>query len=468
MISSAIVLALVHLAAPVEGTSHLFVDDVLVARKSGVVRHAHACRKLPQPVIVSEMPWEQDGDDKRVYLYGTVIRDPESGRFRMWYNRLHEVLLAESDDGLHWLRPNLGLHEHAGSNANNIVLSGVHSPSVAYRPGAERPEFRYAMIGAAKGYHFLHSSDGVHWERCSPQAAFTGGDTCTLTYDARTGEYLAFHKRSHEWRGKERRLVYLASSRDLSTWSDPVLAVAPDEADDAQVRREGGAYAQFYNMSAFPAGGQFLGLLTHFRYRATAETAAPGQSRQDGPIDVQLTHSRDGRNWARCEDRTPVIPNGPYPYDAGCILGAANGPVIVGDECWLYYTAITGTHGAPLDRKQISIALAKWRRDGFVSLDAEEGEGYVETVPLALSGAHLTVNAEVTGSLRVALLNPAGQPLGGYGYEDCQALTGDSVRHAVHWSGHDRLPEQAKVCLAFRMDRAKLYSFTAGGIGLTD
>ena len=42
---------------PTIGTeTQLFVDDVLLAAKSGVVRRTHACRKLPQPVLVPEKP----------------------------------------------------------------------------------------------------------------------------------------------------------------------------------------------------------------------------------------------------------------------------------------------------------------------------------------------------------------------------------------------------------------------------
>ena len=57
------------------------VDDLLLDKKNGVVRRAHACKKLPAPVLVSEKPWDQDldGKDQRVYVYVTVLRDPNYG-----------------------------------------------------------------------------------------------------------------------------------------------------------------------------------------------------------------------------------------------------------------------------------------------------------------------------------------------------------------------------------------------------
>jgi hypothetical protein len=478
--------------------SQIFVDDVLVAQKRGVVRKVHPCRKLAEPVMASKEPWEQAGIDQRIYVYGTVRRDRQTGRFRMWYNRNHLVLYATSDDGLDWQRPALGLYESGDSKENNIVFPHFHSPSVVYNEQEADPEMRYQMLGYAKGadrgYYAAHSPDGLHWKLHPKNPVLPGGDTCTLALDPKTGEYLAFHKRTHEHRGKRRRLVYLATSRDVQHWSEPKLVMAPDQIDDGQVEAEGGRYAQFYNMSVFPYGGQFLGLVTHFRYSGPPKERGPMQSGDDGPVDVQLVHSRDGRRWHRCEDRSPVIPNGPHAYDAGCVLGVINGPVIVGDELWLYYTAITTTHGGYVPKKKITIALAKWRLDGLVSLDAGAEGGIVETVAMRMdgttglqpnasipphpdplppgereiglrantkrSGSRLVVNADASeGELRVAVLDEGGAPLPGFAEADCTPLEADAVRHAVCWKGQHRLPADRAIRLRFHLNRARLFSF---------
>lgn len=441
-------------------TPQLMVDDTLIAHKSGVFRKVHPCTKLPEPVLSAETPCEHDGDDRRVYIYGTVLRDPETGRFRMWYNRLRLVLYAESEDGLHWNRPNLGISDWEGNSANNIVYTNLHSPSLTYNPGVTNPEQRYAILGSESGYRILISNDGLHWKPGADAPVLQGGDTCTLTFDPPTGEYLAFHKHSIEYRGHSRRLAYLSTSRDLQTWSEPALVMAPDEIDDAQVVREGGEYAQFYNMSVFPYGGQYLGMVTLFHFSGASETKEKGQSRHDGRIDVQLVHSRDGRHWARCEDRSPIIPNGPHSYDTGCILGVANGPVAVGDELWLYYTAINTTHGGALPGKQAAIALAKWPRDRFVSLETDQDEGVIGTVPLSCPGTRLFVNADIRGNISIALLDASGQPLAGYGHEDCLPLKGDHLRHAVHWKAHHRLPPDTAIRMQFKMQDADLFSFS--------
>lgn len=448
-------------ARPIGDTPQLLVDDALVAQKSGITRHTHAAAKLPAPVLEPEKPWEAEGDDQRVYIYGTVLRDAESGAFRMWYNRSNLLLYATSHDGLTWERPELGLVELNGSKANNCLLSSVHSPSVIYNPNAA-PDERYLLLGFQrtpnKGYHLAHSPDGLHWTFYPKNPVLPSGDTCTLMFDPDSGDYFAFHKRSGPWLGQKRRLVYLSATRDVQAWPEPNLVMAPDAIDDAQVQKEGGQYGQFYNMSAFPYGGQSLGLVTHFRYAGEPARKGPEQSNSDGPIDVQLVHSRDGRNWARCEDRSPVIANGPYPYDAGCILGVANGVVRVGDELWTYYTAITTTHGGFVPEKRISIALAKWRLDGFISLDAGDEEGVVRTVPLKCTGGRLTINA-VAGQMSVAALDASGKPISGYSHEECLPITGDSVRHEVAWKEHKLLPTDRPVCLEFRLRKTTLYSF---------
>ena len=444
----------------------LVVDDVLLARKSGVVRRAHACRKLPTPVLVSEKPWEQalEGADQRVYVYGTVLPDQETEQLRLWYNRGSNVLFATSADGLHWQRPELNLVEYDGSKKNNLVFPHFHSPSVVYSPGAD-VDHRYAMLGCGRlpdrAYYAAHSSDGLHWKLYPENPILSSSDTCTLAFDDRTGEYLAFHKRTHVYRGHSRRLVYLATSPDMQAWSEPKLVMAPDAIDDAQVVEEGGLYSQFYNMSAFRYGDQFLGLVTHFRYTGPPAERGPLQSGADGPVDVQLVHSRDGRTWHRCEDRSAVIPNGPFSYDAGCVLGVSNSFATIGDEIWFYYSAITTTHGGYVPDKKITIAAARWRLDGMVSLDAGPEDGEIETKLLQCSGDRLIVNAEADGgTLTVAVFDRQGRLLPGFSDDDCEPVCGDGVRQSIRWAKHDRLPGDQPIRLRFTMRNAKLYSFS--------
>jgi hypothetical protein len=457
-------------------TSLTATDEDAWPARDGVALRLHAARKRAAPVLEAEAPWEthdQDGRDihRRIYIYGTVLRDPDTGGFRMWYNRaMDAVLMATSPDGVTWTRPALGLESFQGSMANNLLPIRLHSPSVVVDPLAE-PAERYRMLGygavagGPSGYCTAHSPDGLRWSFYERQPALPFADTCTLARDPATGEFLAFHKRTHEHRGYKRRLVYVAASPDMRMWSEPVLALAPDEKDDEQTLAEGGISSQFYNLSAFWYASHWLGLATHFRFRKRLDSNTPGQSRDDGPIDVQLVRSRDGRTWRRFEDRAPVIANGPHEYDLGCILGLANLPVVAGDEMWMYYTAINTTHGGALPEKQVSIARAAWRLDGWASWHAGSTGGWLETRPMSAAGQCLLVNAAArSGEIRVGLRNAEGRPLPGYTESDCVPIIGDGVRQPVRWKGGPTLPPEGLVSLRVMMRGANLFAlrFRAG------
>ncbi|MCB1093712.1 MAG: hypothetical protein KDL87_19385, partial [Verrucomicrobiae bacterium] len=67
-------------------------------------------------VIRADKPWEK----LMISFYLTVLDDPETGTLRLWYicrdakNRPN-VAYAESNDGLTWEKPNLGIVDYEGS-----------------------------------------------------------------------------------------------------------------------------------------------------------------------------------------------------------------------------------------------------------------------------------------------------------------------------------------------------------------
>ena len=111
-------------------------------------------------------------------------------------------------------------------------------------------------------------------------------------------------------------------------------------------------------MSVYPHAAGFIGLPTMFRLikRIPKSEVTPGQSPDDGPIDVQLATSTDGRTWQRTVPRVAIIPRGaPGTFDGGAILGVSSTCVHVGDKTWVYYTGLTTTHGGPMPPKRLSI-----------------------------------------------------------------------------------------------------------------
>lgn len=105
---------------------YLFVDNTWIDFSARVHRTIHQPQKLSAlPVLVPDKPWEGNA----VCLHGSVhVR--EDGLFQMWYQtflryadqQILKICYAESQNGIHWSKPNLGLIEFAGSKENNIVL----------------------------------------------------------------------------------------------------------------------------------------------------------------------------------------------------------------------------------------------------------------------------------------------------------------------------------------------------------
>jgi len=455
--------------------AQIFVDDVFVAAKEGVIRKVHPARKLARPVLEPDRPWEGG----RVYLFGSVYYDADAKRFVMWYSsyppqgkrdkrlsRTRRALVnyATSKDGLRWIKPNLGLYSFRGSKRNNIVYD-LENPSVIVDTMDPDSSKRYKMAGLAEGNMFwvASSPDGIHWKD-DYKNLFRSDDTLTWTRSPYTGEYLVFHKKDgYNIRGMGRRTVFLAASEKIENLTAGKLVLGADETDDLWVK-EPGQKTEFYDMSAFAYGGQFLGIAATFRHTRRIASPKPDQSPDDGPIHGQLVHSRDGHTWNRLDDRTPVIPTGPAAFDAGCILGMANTPVLVDNEIWLYYTAVTTTHGGAMPEKRITLGRAAWRMDGFVSIDAAEKGGMLETVLLELDADQLIVNADAAdGCVTVEVLDEQGKILPGYSQRDCLPIETDSIRHTVKWKGQDRLPIDQPLRLRFHLKSAKLYSYRVTG-----
>ena len=112
----------------------LLVDDTLIERTGGEVElrlHSPVEREV---VFTHDRPWEGGYSG-----YNTLFRDGD--RYRMVYRAAAwpgigkepslSVCLAESRDGIHWVRPELGLVEFQGSKKNNIILSGK-SPTPSF------------------------------------------------------------------------------------------------------------------------------------------------------------------------------------------------------------------------------------------------------------------------------------------------------------------------------------------------
>ena len=459
-----VILAAAGAPRPLRPGTELFVDDARIARRENVTRTTHPARKPPRPVLEPDRPWEAG----RVYVYGTVHRDA-AGRFHLWYTAPAKMLYATSPDGLNWTKPELDVATHEGRRTN-IVFPVSHGGAVLVDEAESDPARRYKALIAEPirvgGFSGYFSADGIHWTRYGHDRILTvGSEIGQVVRDPATGKYLGYIRpyppRHFPKSTREKRLGAVVTSDDFVHWSEMKVVLEPDAVDDAWVTRPG-QRTEFYGMSGFPYGQSYLGLVPVFRVTGIHETVGQEQSRYDGPMHGELITSRDGLTWARMAERTPIIPSGPD-FDRS-VMHTGVAPLIVGDEVWHYYTGINTTHGGPIPPKRITVCLAKWRLDGFVSLDAGPAEGVIETTPLAPPGGSLEVNADCRrGTLVVEALDAAtGAVVPGYAATDAEPVTGDQLRAQVRWKNYTALPADRSVRLRFRLRSGQLYSYTLG------
>ncbi len=458
----------------------LFVDDYIVEETRGVRRTLNQPAKYAgNPVMIPLYPWEG-----RISVYGTVLRDPVEGGFRLWYqgyggmgipdigadnsdspwkdfdarNLLYTVGYATSKDGIFWERPNLGLVEYKGSRDNNLVLTDASPGAVIRDPRDPDPDRLYKSLffeardpdgtpNMGDGVSVAFSPDGLRWTKYADNPVITrASDTHMLFgWDELHGKYISFCRPSlHE--GNRTRRIGRSVSDDFVNWSLPEDVLVPDEQDPPG--------AEFYCMPVFKYEGLYFGQLCVLH-------APPEEPpiRFGGYMDMQLAVSRDGTAWQRAGERKPFLPNGPPgSIDAGQFL-AAMAPVAMGDELWFYYSVTALQHSVM--GLSGELCLAKLRRDGFVSVDAGDEVGSLVTKPFLCEGEVLLINAAARGgSVTIAVLDEQGVQHEGFGRIDCAVFDGDSVDHRVTWREVSFASLRGKVVrLKFYLRNAHLYSF---------
>ncbi|MBL9215352.1 MAG: hypothetical protein JNG83_07750 [Opitutaceae bacterium] len=472
---------------------HLLIDDYLIAHAEGLARKTHSpVRDLPGPVLAAPTRVHQP--------FVTVVRDPHTRRFRMWYNYIIAqpdvdfdgrpdtgLAYAESDDGVHWQTPALNilgpdnrvlrqLRGKYGTFGASVLDEGPDFPKPAERfktawwSGEDRP---------FPGVHVAHSADGIHWvsytnetvlryyEPNDERWGFGVQDIVEVFRDPLRGHYSLLHKLpaapedNYAVHGATagallRRLIGQSTSRDFVHWSQPWRIGVPQAFDDGAV--------EFYAIGGTFARGQLLvGFARVLRDDQSAEAGGPVA----GIGWTSLVTSRDGVSWQRHPevffDRNPV----PGSWDrAMSWIGSA---VPVGDELYLYYGGYKRGHKIePTTERQIG--LVRMPRDRFVGRAAfGPAPGRLQTVAFQLprgGAARLSLNMQSApgGTLRVQFRNAAGGVVAGYGFADFSPLTGDGqalrLRRADGTEADLRAFSNETFSLEFELNNAELFAFS--------
>jgi hypothetical protein len=408
----------------------------------GLVLKAPRVTVEPEPVLRPEYPWE----DAMVGVYATVLDD--EGLLRCWYepSYLKEgrpepsgVAYAESEDGVVWRKPKLGLTEFAGSKANNLVDLGTRGwagGSVMKDPAAPAAE-RYKLVSCDWKERTLLgalSDDGLHWTWLEePVLVGNNADTHSiLHYNADLSSYVLYTRQRDGV--MQRRGVNRSVSPVFGGFppSEPVIESSPLDAPDVDT------YSSGY--SPWP-GATHAHVMRLSVYSHTSDI-----------VDVHLATSRDERLWHRPLGREPWLLPASAAHPRLETIYACAGVVPTAPGEWSTYVgALRKGHNYPQETYGSALPgegllRVPLREDGFMSLSAE-GHGQCWTVPFRLEAVALAVNADVrySGYVRCEVLEAGlgdtgeavtiGRPLAGYTLDDCLPVTGNGVHTAFTWRG---------------------------------
>lgn len=478
----------------------LFVDDFLVQKLAGKAEFRLHHPEPREIALVHDAPWEGSGSG-----YHSVFQD--GPRYRMYYKAWHLDVqppgkvntgahplfccYAESDDGIRWRKPELGLHEFKGSTKNNIVMVPGKAGAATSDPGHpavfkdENPDApadaRYkAVIRSSKPHGLLvfKSPDGLHWTPMSDGPVITQGafDSQNLAfYDPVRGEYRAYWRiftagvaDGTTWKPAGVRAIRTATSKDFLTWgphADLTYVDSPPE--------------QLYTNQVKPyprAPHLFIGFPTRYVERGWSDAmrALPELEHREWRAKASLRYgtaitegllmtSRDGVKFKRWNEaflrpgiERPGTWNYGQQYIAWHVVETKSALESAPNELSLYAGESYWTGN--------SSALRRYtlRLDGFVSINAPMSGGELVTKPLTFQGGRLTMNfaTSAAGDVRVEVQDRAGKPLPGFALDDCPPIFGDAIERAVTWKNGGDLGALADkpVRLRFVLKDADLFA----------
>ena len=456
-------------------------------------------------VMVHDAPWEGN-----VCCYHTVLYD--GVKYRMYYRGAayklpgysnHQVTCyAESDDGIHWVKPNLGLYEFNGSKENNIILMNdgdvAHnfSPCFDTNP-ASPPEQRYkALGGQSKGVFLYSSPDGIHWSRAQEEPVLTQGafdSQNTIFYDSVNNRYVANSRCFYPVKeGFSARGIQRNTSEDAIHWSKPERLDYGTDAPNIELYTNG-IHPYVNNPSVY------IGLPKRFNRTRCSIYDKSDAGGLPGVSDGGFMSSRDALHYHRWDEAfiRPGIQHERWVNRNNmCALGVVLTKAdLEGTPPVLTIYSTEGYYGPTPNRlRRLTI-----RQDGFVSIHAPLTGGAFTMKPLEvvvsgydMSGENafrlfnqlnpkqapicigsenwgevmLLLNASTSalGEIRCEIRDEQNNPIPGYSLEDSLSIFGDELNLAVFWKNGPELKSLLgrKVILHFELKDADIYSFRFG------
>lgn len=434
--------------------------------------------------------------------YFNFFYDDSIGKYRLYYlargtseygkltNGIR-VCYAESDDGIHWERPSLGIYEYNGSFHNNILLEGIDHPRldnffVFYDnnpdcPSDERYKAILRKVNSGDPSEILCdfalqcfiSADGIHFQEGWPIHLHGAYDSLNVAYwDTEAGIYRCYFRWNHEpgnravnmKMGTGIRDVRYMTSKDFRTWTEPRI-LEFDDGEDTPLYTN--------NIQPYYRAPQIhIGFPTRYIERKEWNRSFDVLCGRGKRLKRMETEQRQGLAITDClfmagrgseaftkYDEAFMRPDAECPENwvyGGCypFYGLLETPSVLpgADPEISLFARMNHMMGAdyPSDIYRYTI-----RCDGFVSMHAGSEEKTVVTRPFTYCGHDLYVNMETSarGYMYFSLISSNGERT-----DSCE-MFGNSIdkkigfdeRSVEHLSGQE-------VVLEVRLQDADLYS----------
>ncbi len=440
-------------------------------------------------------------DEGGVQFYGSMIK--HEGKFKLWYVALDDtvfktayaglrVAYAESDDGIQWTKPNLGLVEYRGSTDNNLVAFDppeactIHM-IVLHEADDPDPSRRFKMMmnvqtrlaeipkNVATSVAF-YSADGLSW-RGATGMEFENGQ---IKDEYRTMPPVHFEQGGlFKWRG-----MYHLTGQQISPWVDqPDGKVAgrvmttyrsPDLIHWQEAPAFGFMRGTAIGIPGKPAEDEEAHLPSSVWHRKNVLLGVyglwhGGPEWKDRLIDLGLNLSNNGIHFREPVRDYVLIKAGEVgDWDVGGLL-QGQAFTHVGEETYIYYGAWDLTV-APKFPPRGGVGLVTMRRDGFgylSRLDHRAGAVFDTTDIHPDNGiVRLFANIDQAGKgspLHVELIDAQGSAIANYSGEQAARLKQNGTHRKIIWpatgSAEITVSEPFSIRVTFANDSAaQLYA----------
>ena len=319
----------------------LFIDRAFFEQAKTSASDCIRPKKTGEKILQPDKPWESATLNWFNVMQDTGVVDKEA-RYRMWYE-CYDVpgwptdddtsfCYAESRDGIHWTKPQLGLFEYQGNKNNNILFRQIGPAGGRSRVARQRnlrdPTARPSPLQGRFARHLVGKTPptGLRaWTRPTESIGpVIAGPICDMFADSQDSGF---------WDSSLEQVRDLRPDwrRGRTIESHGLLAIQSARTGASGRRQRSGQLSNLYNSAVMKyAGAANVYLMFPSLYQHDPDT-----------LDIRLAVSRDGIHWSYPDQKTAYIPLGKAgAWDSGSLYigqGYRND-----DETWLYYS------GSPL------------------------------------------------------------------------------------------------------------------------